>query len=148
MSRRPTYELSIDEERRIYFEGIRLFNAGEFFEAHETWEDAWYVAEGAKRYFYQGLIQVTVAFEHWRRGNPRGALSLYQTALTKFERLSPAQRRGFLGIDVDDLLRRFTRAMAPLLEADPDDRAAVAIEDYPDRLFKIAIDGDPFAADG
>ena len=28
-----------ETEKQFYVEGIRLFNAGEYFEAHEVWED-------------------------------------------------------------------------------------------------------------
>jgi uncharacterized protein len=43
--------------------GTRLFDAGEFFEAHEVWEERWRVAtDKAERDFLQGLIQVAAAF--------------------------------------------------------------------------------------
>ena len=48
-------------ERKLYYDGIRLFNGREFFEAHEAWEDAWHMACGIKHDFYQGLIQCAVA---------------------------------------------------------------------------------------
>jgi predicted metal-dependent hydrolase len=43
--------------------GALLFDAGEFFEAHEVWEERWRVAtDKAERDFLQGLIQVAAAF--------------------------------------------------------------------------------------
>jgi predicted metal-dependent hydrolase len=43
--------------------GSRLFDAGEFFEAHEAWEERWRVAtDKVERDFLQGLIQVAAAF--------------------------------------------------------------------------------------
>jgi len=43
--------------------GARLFDIGEFFEAHEVWEDRWRVAtDRTERDFLQGLIQVAAAF--------------------------------------------------------------------------------------
>ena len=57
-------------------QGIREFNAGQWFECHETVEDLWIGAEGEVRDFYQGLIQIAVALHHWRNGNFGGALSL------------------------------------------------------------------------
>jgi predicted metal-dependent hydrolase len=59
-------------------EGIRRFNQGEFFEAHEVWEHQWRRAEGAERVFLQGLIQAAVALCHLRRSNYRGAVSVYR----------------------------------------------------------------------
>ena len=43
--------------------GARLFDAGDFFEDHEAWEQRWKVAADAtERRFFQGLIQVAAAF--------------------------------------------------------------------------------------
>ncbi len=46
-----------------FAEGARLFDAGEYYEAHEMWERRWKVATDAtERRFLQGLIQVAAAF--------------------------------------------------------------------------------------
>jgi predicted metal-dependent hydrolase len=46
-----------------YARGARLFDAGEFFEAHEVWEAHWRGAtDNVERDFFQGLIQVAAAF--------------------------------------------------------------------------------------
>src|SRR5204862_3513477 len=74
-----------DLERKLYLEGIELFNDHEFFEAHETWEEIWHMAYGLKHQFYQGLIQCAVALEHYLRSNPRGVMSLYKSYQTKFK---------------------------------------------------------------
>jgi predicted metal-dependent hydrolase len=43
--------------------GARLFDAGEYFEAHEAWEGLWRQAtDESERRFLQGLIQVAAAF--------------------------------------------------------------------------------------
>jgi len=43
--------------------GARLFDLGEFFEAHEVWEERWRVAtDETERELLQGLIQVAAAF--------------------------------------------------------------------------------------
>ncbi|HYF63395.1 MAG TPA: DUF309 domain-containing protein [Herpetosiphonaceae bacterium] len=52
--------------------GVRLFNAGHFWHAHEEWEALWLRSHGTQRRFVQGLIQVAAALVHWQRGNPRG----------------------------------------------------------------------------
>lgn len=56
--------------------GVELFNAGEFFEAHEVLEDVWRAAPAPEKKFLQGLIQIAVAFVHYQRGNFVGAMSL------------------------------------------------------------------------
>ncbi len=58
-------------------EGIRLFNAGEFFEAHEELEAAWRDETGEVRELYRGILQVAVAYLHITRGNFDGAVKVY-----------------------------------------------------------------------
>ena len=58
----------------LYRAGIELFNRGEFFEAHEVWEDLWHACASADRRFYQALIQAAVAAYHWGRGNAAGEI--------------------------------------------------------------------------
>src|SRR3972149_5447816 len=61
-----------------YLMGMERFNAGEFFEAHEVWEDLWIEVNGEEKAFYQGLIQAAVALHHARADNPGGARKLYE----------------------------------------------------------------------
>ena len=55
-----------------YLEGIRLFNAGEFWHAHEQWEICWRTAAEPDATFYKGIIQAAAALVHWQKGNSRG----------------------------------------------------------------------------
>jgi uncharacterized protein len=55
-----------------YLKGIELFNASQFWHAHEEWELVWKSETGESRRFIQGLIQTAAALVHWQRGNPRG----------------------------------------------------------------------------
>lgn len=104
-----------DVERKLYHDGIRLFNEREFFDAHEVWEDAWREALGVKCSFYQGLIQCAVALEHYRRSNPRGVVSLSKTYPPKFKDVPDV----FMGLDVRAFLARMREALAPVVEAEP-----------------------------
>ena len=64
-----------------FAEGIRLFVAEEWFEAHEVLEAVWReTPRGPDRELLQGLIQLAVASEHWRRGNPRGSRGQWDKA--------------------------------------------------------------------
>ena len=63
-----------------YHRGIRLFNAHEFYDAHEVWEDVWRESHGLEKRFLQGLIQTAVAFHHHSTGNVVGARSLMERA--------------------------------------------------------------------
>jgi uncharacterized protein len=68
-----------------FAEGIRLFNQGNFFEAHEVWEQAWKVAEGIEKIFYQGIIQAAAALLHIQRGSYAGAISVYLKSCPKLD---------------------------------------------------------------
>src|SRR5262249_60283391 len=57
-----------------YLAGVRLFNAGEYFDAHEVWEDLWRDCPSADRRFYQSFIQAAGAPYHLGRGNPPRAV--------------------------------------------------------------------------
>lgn len=67
-------------------EGCRLFNAQEYFEAHEIWEDLWVESSGPKRAFLQCLIQVSVALHHASNQNWAGTRKLCASALGYLEK--------------------------------------------------------------
>ncbi|HEX9680754.1 MAG TPA: DUF309 domain-containing protein [Anaerolineales bacterium] len=56
--------------------GIELFNAGEYFEAHEVLEHAWMEAPEADGTVYRALLQVAVALLQVERKNARGATKM------------------------------------------------------------------------
>ena len=126
-------------EKKLYHEGIVLFNEHEFFEAHETWEDIWHMAFGLKHYFYQGLIQCAVALEHYLRSNPRGVISLYHSYQTKFQKTPDV----FMGLDVKKFLSEMRQTLAPVVDADPVPRRG-EIELDLSTTPKIALLYDPF----
>jgi len=69
----------------LFREGVRLFNAAQFFEAHESLEDVWREAPEPERKFLQGLIQIAVALHHHSTGNVVGCRSLLQRGLRNLE---------------------------------------------------------------
>jgi len=134
------------DEPACFHHGLHLYNTGEWFEAHEAWEDIWRPASGQWKAFYQGLIQVAVVIEHIRRGNPRGMRSVYETCLTKFEGLPPV----FMGIHIPRLLESLAAFIAPVLALPAERFAAEAGrgQTMPVDLAKaprIELEYDPFA---
>jgi predicted metal-dependent hydrolase len=85
MSTPPEPELDA-EERRQFDRGVDEFNRGFYFECHDTIEDLWAGLRGPSRDFFQGLIQVSVAFYHLGNGNLAGTESMARRALKRFER--------------------------------------------------------------
>jgi predicted metal-dependent hydrolase len=62
-------------------EGLRLFNAGEYFECHEALELAWREETGPIRDLYRGILQAAVTYLHMRRGNYTGALKVSERCM-------------------------------------------------------------------
>jgi hypothetical protein len=126
-------------ERKLYYDGIRLFNEHEFFDAHEVWEDIWHMAYGIKHEFYQGMIQCSVALEHYRRSNPRGVLSLYKSYQTKFRDVPEV----FMGLQVKEFLAAMKRVLEPIISADPlPEKGAITLDES--MAPTIALLYDPF----
>ena len=83
-----------------FWAGIAQFNAGEFYECHETLEAIWVAEKGDIRRLYQGILQIGVGFYHLQRGNFRGATSLMEGGLRYVNAFRPA----CLGINVQKLM--------------------------------------------
>jgi predicted metal-dependent hydrolase len=66
----------LDEFRRA----VEEYNAGYWFESHETLEDLWMVTPLPERQFFQGVIQLAAAFVHYARGEHAGILKLLDAA--------------------------------------------------------------------
>jgi len=109
-----------------YQRGIRLFNAGEFYDAHEVWEDVWRESQGMEKRFLQGLIQAAVAFHHHSTGNVAGAGSLMERARKNLAGC-PAE---FGGIRLEALLESLERwrTALPAGGAVPDHPLIVPVE--------------------
>jgi uncharacterized protein len=83
---------STDKEEKFQ-RGISHFNAQEFFEAHEVWEEIWLVEAEPEKTFLQGIIQIAAAFHHYCRGNTDGTESLLAAGIVKLSRF-PSNHRG------------------------------------------------------
>lgn len=89
-------------------EGLRLFNEGEYFEAHEALEAAWNAEQGKVRELYRGILQIAVAYLHITRRNYNGAIKVYARS-QRWIRDWPNICRG---IDVEELRRDAEIAIA------------------------------------
>jgi uncharacterized protein len=112
--------------------GFAQFNRGEFFEQHETLEDAWIAETDPIRYLYQGILQVGVGLYHLERGNLQGARGMMGKGIVQLEPFRPR----CLGVDIerfvaqarrclqsietltDETLATFDRSLMPRVEFD------------------------------
>ncbi len=81
-----------ETKEKLYKEGLNYFKSGNYFEAHESWEDLWSDFYLEDRKFIQGLIQLSVSFVHLERGNIKGAKSLLNKSVEKFQLFSGTHR--------------------------------------------------------
>ena len=106
-----------DDRRASLLRARDLFNAGEYWLAHEALETVWrsIISDGNRdaARVWQGLIQAAAALLHRRRGNRHGVAVVGRAAL---EKLAGAQRS-----DVEFETVRFRADLARALadEAEP-----------------------------
>lgn len=107
-----TAPLDPAEERRLFAEGVALFNGVRYWHAHEAWETLWRAAPDEDRNFYQGLIQIAAGLLHLQRRNLRGARNKLAEGLVKLRPYEPAHH----GIFVNELIGQGTRLLGELNE--------------------------------
>lgn len=99
-------DLTPAERSCLFRLGIDLFNRGDFFAAHETWEEIWRSTTPEPRTLFQGLIQVAAAMHQvrdlHRRAGPSNTLA---KARSHLERYTPVA----CGIDLAALLETVRR---------------------------------------
>jgi predicted metal-dependent hydrolase len=101
------------EKDEKFERGLKHFNAHEFFEAHEVWEEVWLVEGEPEKTFLQGIIQIAAAFHHYRRGNTEGAETLLAAGIVKISRF-PADHRGLAIHDLREEAKLWARALGEM----------------------------------
>lgn len=83
--------------------GVRYFNSGEYFAAHEAWEAAWKQnRNGPEAEFFKGLAQLGAGYVHLLRGNPHGAMTLLERASSRLSVYPDSH----LGVDCRNISER------------------------------------------
>jgi predicted metal-dependent hydrolase len=96
-----------------FHRAVEEYNAGYYFESHETLEDLWMVTPLPDRQFFQAIIQLAAAFVHYARGEYPGILKLLAASGDKLRPFAPTH----LGVDVDALVAGIARARAEIAAA-------------------------------
>lgn len=81
-------------------EGLRLFNGGHHWHAHEAWEPLWMGLEGDDKLFVQGLIMSAAMLHQYDRQVAHGVRNHWANVQVRL----PPHRPAKWGIDVDGLL--------------------------------------------
>lgn len=106
MSRILHPDLSPQQRRELFSEGIRLFNRGEYFACHEAWEEIWRSTTAEPKDLFQGLIQIGVGMFHfYERQRPQVALRVLTKGYLRLLPLAPESH----GLDLASLLSSVER---------------------------------------
>lgn len=111
----------------LVVQGLHEFNAGQYFECHETLEHAWMAEQGPVRDLYRAVLQVAVAYYQITRGNYAGARKMF---LRLIQWLTPLPDR-CQGIDVAQL-----RADAAAVRAHLEALGPARMDDFDRSLLK------------
>ncbi len=98
------------------YQGVLEFNHGHYFEQHEFLEVAWRAELRPIRAFYQGVLQIGLAFFQIQRNNWVGALKMFRRGLPRLNTL-PAVCQG---VRVDQLCTAATAIHQEILELGPE----------------------------
>ncbi len=109
-------EEEVQERRHILVAGVEQYNAGYFFEAHETLEELWLPSPWPFRPFLQGIIQMSAGFVHLMRHEYPGTVRLLGRAIEKLAAAPDA----YMGIDAKQFVADARKAHAELEALGPD----------------------------
>lgn len=110
--------------------GIEQFNAGEFFEQHETLELVWRDTRAPVRALYHGILQIGVGFHHWRNENFHGASTLLEEGIDRLRPFAPRCQ----GIEVATLMADAIAARERLLALGADGMRGVDVAEIAPRI--------------
>jgi len=90
-----------------FAEGIKLFNKGYYWEAHEVWEEVWREQEGDAKAFAQAFVQIASGYNFLKTFKITTALYLFEKAVTNlhaFEHLHSTVNLNGLREEVENTL--------------------------------------------
>lgn len=116
----------------LYLAGIEHFNACDFYESHEVWEELWTDYHGPSRKFYQGLIQAAVALHHFGNGNIRGAKKLFLSCQNYLGPYRPVHE----GLDLEKFIAQLSDCFADVMASQEE---FPKIEIVPERIPEIHL---------
>jgi len=111
-------------------EGLRLFNAGAYWKAHEALEEAWLEEPSPARNLYRGILQVGVVYYHVERQNYVGALKVYARCQRWLAPFPDVCR----GVDLRQLRRDLEVVIAQVRRLGPD-----RLQEFDRKLLKPVI---------
>jgi uncharacterized protein len=103
---------------------ISQFNRQDFYACHDTLEALWVEAPTTEKKFYQGLLQVAVAYYHLGNSNWRGAVILLGEGRFRLLAYAPSHA----GVNVEQLRQDTQSLLTDLQALPPEDVGLVVAE--------------------
>jgi uncharacterized protein len=90
----------MEELPEQFWQGVREFQQGQFYECHDTLEALWIEAQEPNKTLFQGILQIAVACYHLSNNNWRGAVILLGEGTRRLSTYQP----DYVGLDVEYLV--------------------------------------------
>lgn len=114
--------------RALLARGAAQWDAREFFDAHETWEDIWQEEQRPIRGFWQGIILLAAGLHHWRgKRNPKGLQIKLAGGIERLAPYAPA----YAGVDVATAISDAARLLSEAAGRSPEQLAATPDDAFP-----------------
>lgn len=113
---------------------VEQFNQKQFYECHDSLEALWMEAPEFEKNFYQGILQVAVAFYHLSNHNWQGAVILLGEGRRRLQRYQPT----YAGLDIDGFVVRVAETLLQLQQSGAEKVEVMARQIQPPRLDPIS----------
>ena len=90
-----------------FLQGVRLFNGGYYWEAHERWEELWRDQSGHGKSFMEIFVQLAEGYSFVKKGKTDSAQYLFGKVMKKFQDYRQVQCQ----VSIPDLVRDIEKAV-------------------------------------
>ena len=105
----------MDKPPKIVIKGLQTFNEGDFYTAHECFEDAWREMESDTREFFRALLHLSGGYFRLTQDRPSAAKKFFRRALYWMHKFpSP-----YLGIKTDEIISHAEGLIAAIDNGQP-----------------------------
>ena len=126
--------------RVLLARGAEQWDAGDFFDAHETWEDIWQEEQRPIRGFWQGIILLAAGLHHWTgKHNPKGLQIKLASGIERLAPYTPA----YLGVDVGAAIGQAARLQREAVGRSPEQLAGTPLSAFPAFPWLAAANDQP-----
>lgn len=101
-----------------FHRGLRAFNQGEFYEAHEHFETAWRQTPGEEREFFRAFLHMSGGFFRLKQNRPKAARKFFIHAQKWFSGFDEQQQ----GFDITQILRHLQHLITLIDQQIPTDK--------------------------